>query len=61
MNNKNVKKAISERCDEIKGILQIMRRANSSGDDVRIEIDSGLNLLAVITGDLEDLASQKVA
>ncbi|EKO3392566.1 hypothetical protein OMA37_004406 [Vibrio fluvialis] len=60
-NNEKLDRAISDRCEEIKGILNVMKRANSTGDDVRIEIESGLNLLRVITGDLQDLVSQKAA
>ncbi len=60
-NNEKLDRAISDRCEEIKGILNVMRRANSTGDDVRIEIESGLNLLRVITGDLQDLVNRKAA
>ncbi|MCG6216240.1 hypothetical protein [Vibrio furnissii] len=60
-NNDNIGRAINARCEEIQGILRVMKRANSTGDDVRIEIESGLNLLVAIAGDLQDLASRKAA
>ncbi|MDW2204285.1 hypothetical protein R7007_21690 [Vibrio sp. 1636] len=48
MKDKEIKKA----CDEMKSIMDIMRRANATGDDVRIEIESGLNLLESVVSDL---------
>ncbi len=45
-------KKLKKKCDEMMSILNVMRRANDTGDDVRIEIDSGLNLLESIVSEL---------
>ncbi|ENB2089524.1 hypothetical protein R7Q48_22745 [Vibrio sp. 378] len=45
-------KEITKTCDEMDSILNIMRRANNTGDDVRIEIESGLNLLEAVVAEL---------
>lgn len=59
--NKKIEKSMIERCEEIKGIVRILKRANATGDDVRIEIESGLNLLTSVTGELSDLINDMAA
>jgi hypothetical protein len=48
-------KGITKKCDEIEAILSVMRRANDTGDDVRIEIGSGLNLLQALIAELRSV------
>ncbi|MCG6268278.1 hypothetical protein [Vibrio furnissii] len=61
MDNKKVDEVVMELCDEIKGVMRAMRRANNTGDDVRVEIDSGLNLLTSAVGEIIDQISRKAA
>ncbi|MGL1204454.1 hypothetical protein ACSTK6_01585 [Vibrio parahaemolyticus] len=48
-------KGITKKCDEMEAILNVMRRANDTGDDVRIEIGSGLNLLQALIAELRSV------
>lgn len=47
---------ITKKYDEMEAILNVMRRANDTGDDVRVEIGSGLNLLQAL---LAEIRSEK--
>ncbi|EGQ7854353.1 hypothetical protein ABMX64_20015 [Vibrio vulnificus] len=55
----DIDEPIGSRCDEISAIVRVMQRANSTGDDVRLEIQSGLILISSIVAEISDLSKSK--
>ncbi|WP_136487844.1 hypothetical protein [Vibrio sp. H11] len=57
----NESELVIARCQEIKTIVNVLERANKSGDDVEKEIESGLALIRPLVIEIESLSLASVA